>query len=67
LAQLVRKGKLDAALVALPLNTEGLHHPCRIEPLIAALPASWPEATAELTLSSIIGRCSGLASVIPIF
>jgi DNA-binding transcriptional LysR family regulator len=28
LAQLVRKGKLDAALVALPLNTEGLHlHP----------------------------------------
>ncbi|MBX4413299.1 hypothetical protein K4G92_23235, partial [Mycobacterium tuberculosis] len=28
LAQQVRKGKLDAALVALPLNTEGLHlHP----------------------------------------
>ena len=72
LAQLVRKGKLDAALVALPLNTEGLHlHPLSYqEPLIAALPASWPEAArAELTLThSIIGRCSGLnASVIPIF
>jgi hypothetical protein len=42
----VRKGKLDAALVALPLNTEGLHlHPLPYqEPLIAALPASWPEA-----------------------
>ena len=36
LAQLVRKGKLDAALVALPLNTEGLHlHPLSYqEPLI---------------------------------
>ncbi len=42
LAQQVRKGKLDAALVALPLNTEGLHlHPLPYhEPLIAALPAS---------------------------
>lgn len=46
LAQQVRKGKLDAALVALPLNTEGLHlHPLPYqEPLIAALPVSWPEA-----------------------
>ncbi|OZQ43917.1 LysR family transcriptional regulator [Klebsiella variicola] len=52
LAQQVRKGKLDAALVALPLNTEGLHlHPLPYqEPLIAALPASWPEAaTPALT------------------
>lgn len=42
LAQQVRKGKLDAALVALPLNTEGLHlYPLPYhEPLIAALPAS---------------------------
>ncbi|UDC28689.1 HTH-type transcriptional regulator CatM [Klebsiella variicola subsp. tropica] len=48
LAQQVRKGKLDAALVALPLNTEGLHlHPLPYhEPLIAALPASWPEAAS---------------------
>ncbi|WP_130997351.1 LysR family transcriptional regulator [Klebsiella variicola] len=46
LAQQVRKGKLDAALVALPLNTEGLHlHPLPYqEPLIAALPVPWPEA-----------------------
>ncbi len=55
LAQQVRKGKLDAALVALPLNTEGLHlHPLPYhEPLIAALPASWPEAARPgLTLSA---------------
>ncbi|WP_373863039.1 LysR substrate-binding domain-containing protein, partial [Klebsiella quasipneumoniae] len=47
LAQQVRKGKLNAALVALPLNADGLtlsplpYH----ESLIAALPASWPEST----------------------
>ncbi|MCP6588638.1 LysR family transcriptional regulator, partial [Klebsiella pneumoniae] len=46
LAQQVRKGKLDAALIALPLDAAGLtlsplpYH----EPLIAALPASWPES-----------------------
>ncbi|EGT4256495.1 LysR family transcriptional regulator [Citrobacter amalonaticus] len=46
LVRLVRRGKLDAALVALPLETAGLAvtpldwH----EPLIAALPAIWPEA-----------------------
>lgn len=59
LARLVRKGKLDAALVALPLNTEGLHlHPLSYqEPLIVALPASWPEAvTADLTLSALNHR-----------
>lgn len=59
LAQLVRKGKLDAALVALPLNTEGLHlHPLPYqEPLIAALPASWPEAaTPALTLRALNHR-----------
>ncbi|VUS94007.1 HTH-type transcriptional regulator BenM [Klebsiella huaxiensis] len=59
LAQLVRKGKLDAALVALPLNTEGLsQHPLPYhEPLIAALPASWPEASAaNLTLSALNHR-----------
>ncbi|BAS37888.1 TPA: LysR family transcriptional regulator [Klebsiella variicola] len=56
LAQQVRKGKLDAALVALPLNTEGLHlHPLPYqEPLIAALPASWPEAASPaLTLRAL--------------
>lgn len=59
LARLVRKGKLDAALVALPLNTEGLHlHPLSYqEPLIVALPASWPEAVrADLTLSALNHR-----------
>ena len=59
LARLVRKGKLDAALVALPLNTEGLHlHPLSYqEPLIVALPASWPEAvTADLTLIALNHR-----------
>lgn len=59
LAQQVRKGKLDAALVALPLNTEGLHlHPlpCQ-EPLIAALPVSWPEAARPaLTLRALNHR-----------
>ncbi|HED4010094.1 TPA: LysR family transcriptional regulator [Klebsiella variicola subsp. variicola] len=59
LAQQVRKGKLDAALVALPLNTEGLHlHPLPYqEPLIAAFPASWPEAaTPALTLRALNHR-----------
>ncbi|EPY5088027.1 LysR family transcriptional regulator [Klebsiella variicola] len=59
LAQQMRKGKLDAALVALPLNTEGLHlHPLPYqEPLIAALPASWPEAARPaLTLRALNHR-----------
>ena len=59
LAQQVRKGKLDAALVALPLNTEGLHlHPLPYqEPLIAALPVSWPEAARPaLTLRAFNHR-----------
>ncbi len=59
LVQQVRKGKLDAALVALPLNTEGLHlHPLPYhEPLMAALPASWPEAARPgLTLSALNHR-----------
>ena len=48
-----------SALVALPLNTEGLHlHPLPYhEPLIAALPASWPEAARPgLTLSALNHR-----------
>jgi Transcriptional regulator len=42
----VRRGKLDAALVALPLETGGLTVTplAKSEPLIAAIPASWPEA-----------------------
>ncbi|PJX56846.1 MULTISPECIES: LysR family transcriptional regulator [Klebsiella] len=59
LTQQVRKGKLDAALVALPLNTEGLHlHPLPYqEPLIAALPVSWPEAARPaLTLRALNHR-----------
>lgn len=49
LARRVRRGKLDAALVALPLECAGLivvPLPWQ-EPLIAALPSSWPEAEAE--------------------
>ncbi|MGV4201893.1 LysR family transcriptional regulator [Citrobacter murliniae] len=52
LVRQVRRGKLDAALVALPLETAGVtvtDLPWH-EPLIAALPASWPEA-AEKSLS----------------
>ncbi|MEP9982540.1 LysR family transcriptional regulator [Klebsiella sp. GG_Kp157] len=59
LAQQVRKGKLDVALVALPLNTEGLHlHPLPYqEPLIAALPVSWSEAARPaLTLRALNHR-----------
>lgn len=58
LAQQVRKGKLDAALVALPLNTEGLHlYPLPYhEPLIAALPASCRKPPARLTLSALNHR-----------
>lgn len=49
LVRQVRRGKLDAAVVALPLEAVGLAvtpidwH----EPLIAALPAIWPEADRE--------------------
>lgn len=49
LVRQVRRGKLDAAVVALPLEAVGLAvtpidwH----EPLIAALPAIWPEAGNE--------------------
>lgn len=49
LVRQVRRGKLDAAVVALPLESVGLAvapldwH----EPLIAALPAIWPEAGRE--------------------
>ncbi len=58
LVQQVRKGKLDAALVALPLNTEGLHlHPLPYhEPLMAALPASAGSRRPGLTLSALNHR-----------
>ncbi|EMN3920770.1 TPA: LysR family transcriptional regulator [Citrobacter amalonaticus] len=52
LVRQVRRGKLDAAVVALPLESVGLAvtsldwH----EPLIAALPAIWPEAGRESLL-----------------
>lgn len=59
LVRLVRRGKLDAAVVALPLETAGLAvtpldwH----EPLIAALPAIWPEAGgASLSLGELNQR-----------
>lgn len=59
LVRQVRRGKLDAALVALPLECGELSvtplswH----DPLIAALPAIWPEAeSASLTLCSLNSR-----------
>jgi DNA-binding transcriptional LysR family regulator len=59
LVRQVRRGKLDAALVALPLETDGLTViPLALqEPLIAALPAQWPEAKADsLTLAALSER-----------
>ena len=59
LVQQVRKGRLDAALVALPLDASGLvlsPLPYQ-EPLIAALPASWPESSvAGLALKAFNHR-----------
>jgi len=42
----VRKGNLEAALVALPLEAPGviLRETPYAEPLVAAIPATWPEA-----------------------
>lgn len=59
LIRLIRRWKLDAALVALPLETSGLSVvPLPLhEPLIAALPAHWPEAeAASLALSELNAR-----------
>lgn len=59
LARQVRRGKLDAALVALPLETSGLVVTSSSwqEPLIAALPSHWPEAgMAPLTLAALNHR-----------
>lgn len=59
LVRQLRRGKIDAALVALPLETAGLSMiPLnRQEPLIAALPAQWPEsAQASLTLHTLVHR-----------
>lgn len=59
LARQVRRGKLDAALVALPLETSGLS----VTPLgwqesmIAALPALWPKAAlSSLSLTALSHR-----------
>ena len=59
LVRQVRRGKLDAALVALPLETSGLS----VTPLgwqesmIAALPAQWAEATlSSLSLTALSHR-----------
>lgn len=59
LVRQVRRGKLDAALVALPLEASELSVTWlnRQEPLIAALPAQWPESEQErLTLSTLNGK-----------
>ena len=59
LARQVRRGKLDAALVALPLETPGLTvmQLGWQEPMIAALPAQWAEATLpSLSLTALSHR-----------
>ncbi|ALR74814.1 LysR family transcriptional regulator [[Enterobacter] lignolyticus] len=59
LVRLLRKGKLDAALVALPLETAELAvTPLGWqEPLVAALPSAWPEAdTPSLSLNAFSDR-----------
>lgn len=59
LARAVRRGRLNAALVALPLETPGLRmSPLpHAEPLLAALPAAWakPE-TGRMCLQDMNGR-----------
>lgn len=58
LVRQVRRGKLDAAVVALPLESVGLAvtpldwH----EPLIAVLPAIWPEAGRESLLLAALNH-----------
>ncbi|MEG9610821.1 LysR family transcriptional regulator [Citrobacter portucalensis] len=59
LVRQVRRGKLDAALVALPLETPGLTvmQLGWQEPMIAALPAQWAEATlSSLSLTALNHR-----------
>ena len=59
LVRQVRRGKLDAALVALPLETPGLTvmQLGWQEPMIAALPAQWAEATLpSLSLTALSHR-----------
>lgn len=55
----VRRGRLDAAFVALPLDAPGLYVlPLDYaEPLLAVLPAAWPEAARERqTLAGLSAR-----------
>ncbi|MET6679714.1 LysR family transcriptional regulator [Citrobacter amalonaticus] len=59
LVRQVRRGKLDAAVVALPLETAGLAVTSLDwrEPLIAALPAIWPESGSDaLSLKALNHR-----------
>ncbi|MEG2166939.1 MAG: LysR family transcriptional regulator [Citrobacter sp.] len=59
LARQVRRGKLDAALVALPLEATGLSVTSVgwQESMIAALPAIWPEAAlSSLSLTALNHR-----------
>ena len=59
LARAVRQGKLNAALVALPLDAPGLHV-CPLpyaEPMLAALPAPWVQTQPQrLRLQDMNGR-----------
>ena len=59
LARDVRRGRVDAALVALPLDAPGLHvlPLSYVEPLLAVLPMDWPEAgQGSLCLADLNGK-----------
>ena len=59
LASAIRKGRLDAAVIALPLDVPGLEsRPVGYtEPLVAALPSDWPQAAVKtLRLSDCSGK-----------
>ncbi len=55
----VRRGRVDAAFVALPLDAPGVHVAplTYAEPLLAVLPADWPEAApGRCRLSDLDGK-----------
>ena len=57
----IRKGRLDAALVALPLDAPGMtvRKLTYCEPMVAAIPAHWPEAKAAGGMGSALKAFSG--------
>lgn len=57
----IRKGRLDAALVALPLDAPGMtmHELAYSEPMVAAIPTSWPQAKAVSGKGLALKRFNG--------